>query len=151
MITIKNTQKTVPFSVTAYHKKAEKILQALAYSDFDLGIWLTTNRTIQKYNHQFRNKNKPTDVLSFPYHHDLKAGEKIKVIFDEDKNIGDILISVPYVFANKHNLEGSFTQRMDRMLVHGICHLLGYDHEEDEDFKKMFALEKKLLKLIADV
>ena len=151
MITIKNTQKTIPFSTLTYRKKADKILQYLKYADFDLGIWLTTDRTIQKYNHQFRNKNKPTDVLSFPYHPNLKAGEKIKALSDDDKNLGDILISVPYVFANKHNLEGSFEDRMDRMLVHGICHLLGYDHKQDADFKKMFALEKKLLKLIADL
>lgn len=148
MITIKNRQKKIPFSIKNYQKKAEIILQHLGYADFDIGIWLTTNRTIQKYNHTFRNKNKATDVLSFPHHPDLQAGKKISVTSDDDKNLGDILISVAYVFENKSHLEGDFTQRMDRLLVHGICHLLGYDHINDADFKKMFTLEKKLLKLI---
>ena len=61
------------------------------------------------------------------------------------------MISVEYVFENKHELDGDFHDRMDRMLVHGICHLLGYDHEQDDDHKKMFALEKKLLKLIENL
>ena len=90
----------------------------------------------------------PTDVLSFPYHLDVKAGKKIVVRSDEDKNLGDIVISLPYVFENKKALDGTFEHRMDVMLVHGICHLLGYDHENDYDFKKMSDLEKKLLKLI---
>ena len=147
MIFIKNSQKTIPFSTKLYEQKAKKIVTFLGYQDFDISIWLTTNHTLQKYNREFRHKNKPTDVLSFPFH-DVKAGKKILATSPDDKNLGDILISVAYVFANKHNLEGDFIQRMDRMLVHGICHLLGYDHQTDNDYKKMFALEKKLLKLI---
>lgn len=151
MVTIRQTQRTVAFDATVYQKKAECILRALGYADFDLGIWLTTNRTIQKYNNQYRQKNKPTDILSFPYHTDLKAGEKIKVHDDEDKNIGDIIISVPYVMQNKKELPGDFLARMDRMLVHGICHLLGHDHVDDHEYKVMLALENKLLKKIEQI
>lgn len=149
MITIKQTQRKIKFCTIPYFKKAQKILSHLGYSDFDLGIWLTTNQTIQKYNQQFRKKNKPTDVLSFPYHPDLKGGQSIEVHSSDDKNLGDIIISVEYVYENKHHLEGTFEQRMDRMLVHGICHLLGYDHIEDQDFEVMEALENKLLQIIA--
>lgn len=150
MINIRQTQRSISFSVAQYKKKAKLILHHLGYDNFDLGIWLTTNATIQKYNDQYRNKNKPTDVLSFPYHTQLKAGQKIKVTCDEDKNIGDLMISVPYVFENKQNLPGDFNARMDRMLVHGICHLLGHDHIKDNDYKKMITLENKLLKLLRD-
>jgi probable rRNA maturation factor len=146
MVTIKNSQKLIPFDTAKYKKKAELILDFLGYSDFDLGIRLVTNRTIQKYNYQFRSQNKPTDILSFPYHTHAKAGKKIVAKSDDDKNLGDILISVPFVFNNVYGHDGDFNARMDRMLVHGICHLLGHDHEKDDDHKKMFALEKKLLK-----
>ncbi len=149
MVIVKNRQKIIPFSAVAYQKKAEKILDFLGYSNFDLGILLTTNRTIQKYNQKFRSKNKPTDILSFPYHLDAKAGKKIVVKHDDDKNLGDIIISLPYVFKNEKNLEGDFESRMNMMLVHGVCHLLGHDHDEDDDYKKMFTLEIKLLKLIS--
>ncbi|MCX5923955.1 MAG: rRNA maturation RNase YbeY [Candidatus Dependentiae bacterium] len=149
MISIKNTQRKIEFPVKAYHEKAQKILDYLGYGDFDLGILLTTDKTIQKYNRDYRSKDTPTDVLSFPYHDNLKAGKKIKVTCDEDKNLGDIIISVSYVFENKKNLEGDFNSRMDLMLVHAICHLLGHDHIEDADFKKMKTLENKLMKVIA--
>ena len=151
MINIKNTQRKIFFCTTPYLKKAQAILHHLNYSAFDLGIWLTTDKTIQKYNKKFRNKDKPTDVLSFPYHDNAQPGKKIVATEPDDKNLGDIIISVPYVYTNKHNLPGTFEQRMDRMLVHGICHLLGYDHIEDNDFEQMIDLENKLLKLISNV
>lgn len=148
MITIKQTQRSISFSKETFQKKAQYVLDQLEYSDFDLGIWLTSNKTIQKYNKEYRQIDKPTDVLSFPYHTDLKAGKKINVTSEEDKNIGDLIISVPFVFENTKELPGNFIARMDRMLVHGICHLLGYDHIDDSDYKKMITLENKLLKAL---
>lgn len=149
MIIIKQTQKKIGFCAAQYFKKAQTILRHLGYKNFDLGILLTTNATIKKYNREFRQKDEPTDVLSFPYHSELKAGQKIVVFEPEDKNLGDIIISVPYVFSNKKDMPGTFEQRMDVMLVHAICHLLGYDHVDDDDFEKMDQLEKELLKLIS--
>ncbi|MBI2344827.1 rRNA maturation RNase YbeY [Candidatus Dependentiae bacterium] len=146
MVNIRQTQRTINFSATLFKKKAEFILEELGYKNFELGIWLTTNKAIQKYNHLYRNKNQATDILSFPYHTELIAGEKIKIKDEEDKNLGDLIISMAYVFNNKKELPGDFIARMDRLLVHGICHLLGYDHIKDKDYKKMLALENKLLK-----
>ncbi len=148
MITLQQKQRKIPFDAKTFEQKAQHLLTFLNYADFDLGILLTTNQTIKKYNQQFRKKNEPTDVLSFPYHPDLKAGKRIVVAAPEDKNLGDIIISVPYVFTNKKKLTGTFEQRMDYMLVHALCHLLGYDHVRDTDFKKMSALEQELLKII---
>ena len=67
MILLKNTQRTIPVNVTQLKKEAQQILDLLGYPDFDLGIWITTNKTIQEYNATYRNKNKPTDILSFPF------------------------------------------------------------------------------------
>ena len=55
------------------------MLDFLDYNDFDIGVWFTTNRTIRSYNKTYRKKDKPTDILSFPYHTTLKPGEKIKI------------------------------------------------------------------------
>lgn len=146
MISIRQTQRKIDISKKDLENKIKFILTELGYPDFELGVWLTTNKTIQKYNALYRKKNEPTDILSFPYHPELKAGEKIVVHEDEDKNLGDLIISVPFVLENKKGLAGDFTQRMNRLVVHGICHLLGYDHIEDNDYKKMIRLENKLLK-----
>lgn len=146
MILIKNSQRSIAIDVGQLKKDAQIILDALKYSDFDLGIWLTTNRTIHKYNRDYRHKDKPTDILSFPFYPDLQAGKRIVTSTDEDKNLGDLIISLEYVQAEAKKLGVTFEQRMKRLLVHGICHLLGYDHIKDEDYKVMYRKEMALLK-----
>lgn len=146
MILIKNTQRKIKLNTQQIEKDTQKILDLLGYSDFDIGIWFTTNNTIKKYNKQFRNKDKATDVLSFPYHPTLKAGEKIVVHIDEDKNIGDLIIAPEYAFKDATNWNHTFTEHLRFLLVHGICHLLGYDHITDEDYEIMHKKEQLLLK-----
>jgi len=147
MITIKNRQRKYAFDTQTYQKNAQKALDLLGYSDFDLYILLTTNTTIQSYNRDYRSKDKATDILSFPFHH-IAPGTKIVPEADEDKNLGDIIISMEYVAqdAKKHGV--TLEQRMYRLLVHGITHLLGYDHETEAEYKEMYSLETKLMKHI---
>ncbi len=146
MLLIKNTQRTIHVDVTAMERDARKVLELLGYADYDLGIWLTTNKTIHRYNKEYRHKNKPTDILSFPYYPELVAGQKIKPYSDEEKNLGDIIISVEYVQKAAQELGVTLTARMRVLLVHGICHLLGYDHIKDEDYEVMRKKEAYLLK-----
>lgn len=146
MITIRNTQRKIKINLTKLKQNAQKILDALDYADFDLGIWLTTNNTIQKYNREYRNKDKPTDILSFPFHPKLKAGERITVKSPDDKNLGDLIIAPEYVKTHAKKLGIAFEQHMEVLLVHGICHLLGYDHSKDKDYEIMGKKEQMLLK-----
>jgi len=146
MITIRNTQRKIKIDINQLKEDAQTILKELGYSDFDLGIWLTSNKMIHKYNKEYRHKDKPTDVLSFPYHTELKAGERIKVTTEEDKNVGDLIIAPEYVMHDLPKWNTTFDKHMQRLLVHGICHLLGYDHIEDADYKIMHRKEMALLK-----
>lgn len=146
MITIRNTQRKIKIDVVKLKKDAQTILDALDYSDFDLGIWLTSNKTIREYNKKYRDKDKPTDVLSFPYHTELKAGKRIKVKSDDDKNLGDLILAPEYIQNDLPKWESTFEKHLQRLLVHGICHLLGYDHIEDKDYKIMHKKEMELLK-----
>jgi len=147
MITIKTKLKKIDFDIENYTIQAEKALEALGYKNFDLGVLLTTNRTIKQYNAQYRDKNKATDVLSFPFHQ-IAAGSKITPLSDDDKNLGDMIISVEYVQSAAKKLGTTFEKRMNRMLIHSICHLLGYDHMQDDEFKIMIKKEKNLAKSI---
>ena len=105
-----------------------------------LTILLSDNKNIKILNKKFRNKNKPTDVLSFP----SEKKTNIKKIF----YLGDIIIS--YEFINKpktiNNLE--FKKRVIRTFIHGFLHLLGYDHIKLKDFKKMIKEEERIYKII---
>jgi probable rRNA maturation factor len=148
MIFIKNTLRTTTLDIDALITDAQVILDALQYSDYDVGIWLTTNKTIQKYNLLYRDKDKPTDILSFPFYPHLKAGEKITAHTQDEKNLGDIIISLEYVKKAAQELGVTFENRMKVLLVHGICHLLGYDHIEDADYAIMKKKEQSLLKKI---
>jgi probable rRNA maturation factor len=145
MITIRNSQKSFRFSSTAFKKKAQKLLALLGYGSFDLGIWLTTNKTIRQYNKTYRSKDKATDILSFAYHPELKPGDIIEPQMREDKNLGDLIISLEYVQKDAPNWDQTFKERMDTLLVHGICHLRGYDHEVEDDYEIMKVEEARLL------
>lgn len=149
MILIKNTQRTIAVSLKKMQEDAQNILRILRYDNFDLGIWITTNKTIHTYNREYRKKDKPTDILSFSYHPTLKAGERIIPKNDDDKNLGDLIISAEYVQKAAKELQQTVDERMRILLVHGICHLLGYDHELDEDYKIMHKKEKEILKKLS--
>ena len=146
MITIKNTQRKHAVNIKRVQSTAQHILHELKYSDFDLGIWLTNSSTVRQYNREYRKKDKPTDILSFPYHYNLKPGQRIKPTCEEDKNIGDIIISVEFVVGLLPLYDVTLDERLDTLLVHGICHLLGYSHYDPDNDEKMMKLEKKIAK-----
>ena len=102
-----------------------------------LTILLSNNKNIKKLNKKFRNKNKSTDVLSFP-------SEK-KLNIKKSPYIGDIVIS--YEFMNKPKILSTveFKSKLTKVFIHGFLHLLGYDHIKLKDFKKMLIEEKKNL------
>jgi probable rRNA maturation factor len=146
MILLKNTQRTIAIDKKSIIDDATFILATLGYAEFDLGIWFTTNKTIRRYNKLYRHKDKATDILSFSHHPTLRAGEKIIPTTPDDYNVGDLIISAEYVYNQLSELKVSFKQRLRVLLVHGICHLLGYDHELDQDYKVMHKKEQSLLK-----
>ena len=105
-----------------------------------LTILLSNNKNIKKLNKKFRNKNKATDVLSFP-------SEK-KINIKKSPYIGDIIIS--YEFMNKPKALSAleFKSKVTRIFIHGFLHLLGYDHIRLKDFKVMLIEEEKIYQTI---
>lgn len=147
MITILDKQK-IPVDKKQLKNDAQRILKYLDYKDFDLGIMLADSATMHEYNKKYRDKDKPTDVLSFPFYDKLKAGERITATSKEQQNLGDIIICPEYVQDDLARWQQSFDERMRVLLVHGICHLLGYDHLKDEDYAVMKQKEQELLQLL---
>ncbi len=148
MIRIINKQRKILVNETLIKKTVHKMLAVLGYEHFDIGIYLTTNNTIRKYNREFRKKDKSTDILSFPFHPDLVAGKRIVVTCPEDENLGDIIISLEYVQKKAPEWERSFEEHVTALLAHGIAHLLNYDHITDEEYRIMSKVERKLLKTV---
>ena len=141
MITIHNRQRKYTLDIKKLHTTVQQILEIINYSDFDIGILLTTNKTIRTYNLTYRSKDKPTDILSFSYHPELIPGKRIRAKSEDDKNLGDLILSIEYIDKIAKAMGVSLEERLKVLLVHGICHLLGYDHESDADYRSMRAKE----------
>ena len=122
-----------------------EIITFLGYAQFDLSIKIVTNEDMQFYNKQFRSTNKPTDVLSFPFFTDIKPGEKLNPLCIDEYTLGDIIIAPLYIQEHLNLWNDTFEHRLLVLLVHSICHLLGYDHVEDADFTLMDAEEKRIM------
>ena len=105
-----------------------------------LTILLSNNRNIKKLNKKFRNKNKPTDILSFP------TEEKLNI--KKSPYLGDIIISFEFMNKPKTLSTLEFNSKVTKIFIHGFLHLLGYDHIELKDFKKMLTEEEKIYKTI---
>jgi len=105
-----------------------------------LTILLSNNKNIKKLNKKFRNKDKATDVLSFP-------SEK-KLNIKKSPYIGDIVIS--YDFMNKPKALSilEFKNKVTKIFIHGFLHLLGYDHIKLKDFKVMLIEEEMIYQTI---
>tara|TARA_B100000780_G_scaffold135925_1_gene95204 strand:- start:64 stop:534 length:471 start_codon:yes stop_codon:yes gene_type:complete len=105
-----------------------------------LTILLSNNKNIKKLNKKFRNKDKSTDILSFP-------SEK-KINIKKSPYIGDMIIS--YEFMNKPKALSTleFKDKLTKIFIHGFLHLLGYDHIKLKDFKEMLIEEEKIYKTI---
>ena len=98
-------------------------------------IFLTNNKKMRELNKKFKNKNKTTDVLSFPFHN--------KINYKKNIYLGDIAIS--YEIINKRSKNSSFFQEFDKMWIHGYLHLLGHNHKKKKNFIKMKKLENLIL------
>ncbi len=118
----------------------EKILQELNLKNVEVSITLTDDKTIREINKQWRGKDKPTDVLSFPQEETI--GYKYKLL-------GDVIISLPYAKKQAEDIGFTLKEEIIRLLIHGILHLLGYDHERSkEDEKIMFDLQDKIFEKV---
>jgi rRNA maturation RNase YbeY len=144
MINIDNKQ-TTPIDLVQLKHDAKVVLKTLGYANFDLGILIANLKDMHEYNLSYREQDKPTDILSFPYHPHLKAGERIVTEINDDKDLGDIVLCPQYILDDLARWEVSYERRLQILLVHGICHLLGYDHIEDEDYEIMKQQEELLL------
>ncbi len=118
------------------------ILSALACDRAELSIFITDDREIQKLNHTWRGIEKPTDVLAFSQ----QEGQGPNLFPDL---LGDVVISIEtakrQAIENGHDID----RELDLLLVHGILHLLGYDHEQDaKQARRMLNKQSQILKIM---
>ena len=132
---IKSIQKFFNDVCKKFPKKF-RFLNKTAY----LTLLLSNNKRIKDLNRKFRNKNKHTDILSFPFE---QKRNNLKDIY-----LGDIIISFDYMNKPKNLNSKEFKQKTIKIFIHGFLHLLGYDHIKEKDYKKMLHVEQKVFRSI---
>lgn len=118
--------------------------------DVDVYITLTNNKEIHKINKEYREVDRPTDVLSFPMY-DREEIYQLKKDYEKDnveKILGDIIVSVEKVREQAEEYGHSFERELAYLVTHGCLHLLGYDHMIEEEQKIMRKREEEILGLL---
>jgi probable rRNA maturation factor len=138
MIEVINRQRARKINAKEWREFAEEALRAIG-AERDATIVLVGDEAIRKLNRQFRGRNCATDVLSFP-----SAAEAFEV--DRQNELGEVVISVPRAILQARSNGLSFSEEMKQLILHGLLHLSGYDHETDKG--RMNRLELRLRKTL---
>lgn len=143
-IEVLNRQRLHRIDRTAAANLSRAVLDRIGREDATLTITFIRDRAMRILNRDYRQIDKPTDVLSFAYH---EASEDFgdEFISDESEaHLGDVVISVETAAAYAAELGLTFDLEIEHLIIHGTLHLAGYDHETDNG--EMNRLERKLRK-----
>lgn len=124
---------------TEITKRASEILHLS--NDYSLSVIYVTSEQIHEINRDYRNIDRPTDVISFAM---LDDRENI-FIEEEELELGDIFINVEAIYSQAKEYGHSVRREACFLFCHGLLHLLGYDHMEPEEEKEMFSLQDVIL------
>ena len=127
---IKKTEFFFNSICKSFPKKYKFSNQKLSFT-----LLLSNDKGIKKLNKKFRNKNKPTDILSFPFKNKIKKKESY---------LGDIIISYNFMNKPKNQSLSLFKDKVIKTFIHGFLHLLGFDHIRFKDYKKMIKEEQNI-------
>lgn len=141
---------------TVSQEKINEIDELLQYAadylklpeDTEMSVTFMDNAAIQVINRDYRDKDQPTDVISFALEEETE--EELPIIFDDEmptmpRNLGDIMISVERAKEQASEYGHSYDRELGFLALHGFLHINGYDHMTPEDEKEMFGLQKEIL------
>ncbi len=120
----------------------EELLKELNIDNWEFSITLCDNTYIHELNREYRNQDKPTDVITF-----VMSDEPFPVTDDDEQlySAGDIIISLDTVLENSEYFKVDYQQELKRVTIHGILHLMGLDHETNNEDEEMLVKQEKIL------
>lgn len=140
-VEISNRQKIFEPDQEMIRLFEEIVEKTLAYEKkqgrYEVSLSLVTEEEIHKLNRDYRGKDAPTDVLSFPMDEDFQL--------EEEKILGDVIISTTAVVEQSKDYGHSIKRELAYLFIHGLLHLLGYDHMESDEKKEMRKVEEEIL------
>ena len=141
-----SSQRRIPgLKSRTIKQKLTKVLKDLACHEKELSLLFTDNERIARLNDRYLGRKGPTNVLAFP----MSGGPEPGV---DSGMLGDVVVSVDTAISESTDLDEPLEHTIDRLIIHGILHLLGYDHEKSEaEAERMENEEKRLMALIMEV
>ena len=112
------------------------------YDSFELGIVITDDENIHRINKEYRGIDAPTDVISFAL---LEGKDEFVMPPDDMLHLGEVIISYPRAVEQAREQKHSTDRELAWLVIHGVLHLLGHDHETDADRQAMQAIENEIL------
>ena len=131
--------KARPVSNASVRRSAEAMLSALHRQDAELSVLLCDDETIHTLNRDYRGKDSPTDVLAFA----MNEGEVAHV---QAHILGDIVISIPTARRQAREHQRTIASEVRWLLAHGLLHLLGFDHQNEGEYRRMMARQDVLVR-----
>lgn len=129
-------------NVELFNQIMERTKQLLKIEkDYTFSIIFVNDAMIHEINRDYRNINRPTDVISFA----MMDSEDEYEMMEEECELGDIFISVDAIIRQAQEYGHSFDRELSFLFTHGLLHLLGYDHMQEEEEKEMFQLQDEIL------
>lgn len=173
-VNIRNTQRTYNIDKVKLKRDIEAAMAYLGVSKWDCSLWLTNDTTVRRLNKEYRGMNKSTDILSFGMAEVDGPENLLPVLSPDFMELGEMIVSLPYVDRQcKRDLEEvelskkegfkleeeggisgamanvyTVQERLPLLCIHGLLHLLGHDHETDEDYEIMKKREEDVLEAL---
>ena len=126
---LRNPNRFIDKKITLLNKK-NKLFKK---NTLICSLLLSGSKEIKNLNKKFRKKNKSTDVLSFPFYEKNQLNNKIRE--EKEVYLGDIIINLSQV--KKKNNKAKFKEELNKLWIHGLLHLLGYDHKSNSQYLQM--------------
>ena len=153
-VLIDNRQEEIKVDEALEAFVVQVVEEVLAYErceeEFEVSISFVCNEEMRSLNKEYRNIGKETDVLSFPLvefiEEELNAEDENAEYIEEEIALGDIVISMEKAVEQSEEYGHSFKRELAFLLVHGMLHLLGYDHDEEASEGEMFDKQEEILK-----
>lgn len=124
-----------PLWLKEYESFVLKVLLYLKVESYEIAIIFSNNNFIHKLNKEFRGKNEPTDILSFPYEE------------NQEEPRGDLIISLDMLKENSLYFQVQEQEELKRLTIHGILHLMGWDHATNEVDEPMLKRQEEILSI----
>lgn len=150
-LVVRNLQKIVKLDTKELKADVTFLRTCLRMDAYDVSVICIGKHKMQNMNKMTRDKDNPTEILSFPYHEKAINGKLPHPTSPCDLNLGDIYLCVPLIRQKCFHRGISLRVNILRFVAHGLCHLMGYDHSTEHKWKIMFRKEREILNALSYV